>query len=190
MALGEYPTIRYYRPRAPTHEASILCSHLARFVQDELDLYAKFHEDFPPPTSRPRGMLFITDRTMDLFAPFLHEFTYQAMAHDLLPIKDGDKIVYRTAVDSEPGAQEKDMEIKETDKIWVENRHRHMKDTIEKLMGDFQKFMDENPNFTQRSIRRFWSSAASPARPTRRRPSSIGTPPSRPTWRATSRAAS
>jgi syntaxin-binding protein 1 len=69
-------------------------------VQDELDLYAKFHEDFPPPTSRPRGMLFITDRTMDLFAPFLHEFTYQAMAHDLLPIKDGDKIVYRTAVDS------------------------------------------------------------------------------------------
>ena len=86
---------------------------------------------------------------MDLFAPFLHEFTYQAMAHDLLPIKDGDKIIYRGAVDSEPGAQEKDKEIKESDRIWVENRHRHMKDTIEKLMGDFQKFMDENPNFTK-----------------------------------------
>ncbi|KAM0716903.1 hypothetical protein Q7P37_006755 [Cladosporium fusiforme] len=149
VALGEYPTIRYYRPRTANHEASILCSHLARFVQDELDLYAKFHEDFPPPSSRPRGTLFITDRTMDLFAPFLHEFTYQAMAHDLLPIKDGEKVVFRTAVDSGPGAQEKDMEIKENDKIWVENRHRHMKDTIEKLMGDFQKFMDENPNFTQ-----------------------------------------
>lgn len=149
MALGEYPTIRYYRPRTANHEASILCSHLARFVQDELDLYAKFHEDFPPPTSRQRGTLFITDRTMDLFAPFLHEFTYQAMAHDLLPIKDGEKVMFRTAVDSGPGAQEKDMEIKESDKIWVDNRHRHMKDTIEKLMGDFQKFMDENPNFTQ-----------------------------------------
>lgn len=86
---------------------------------------------------------------MDLFAPFLHEFTYQAMAHDLLPIKDGEKVMFRTAVDSGPGAQEKDMEIKESDKIWVDNRHRHMKDTIEKLMGDFQRFMDENPNFTQ-----------------------------------------
>lgn len=149
VALGEYPTIRYYRPRQATHEASILCSHLARFVQDELDLYAKYHEDFPPPTSRPRGTLFITDRTMDLFAPLLHEFTYQAMAHDLLPIKDGDKIIYRAAVDTGPGAEEKDMEIKETDKIWVENRHRHMKDTIEKLMGDFQRFMDDNPNFTK-----------------------------------------
>lgn len=149
VALGEYPTIRYYRPRQPTHEASILCSHLARFVQDELDLYAKFHDDFPPANTRPRGALFITDRSMDLFAPLLHEFTYQAMAHDLLPIKEGDKLTYRTVINE--GAQnqeEKNMEITEKDKIWVENRHRHMKDTIEKLMSDFQRFIRDNPNFT------------------------------------------
>ena len=41
--------------------------------------------------SRPRGVLFITDRTMDVFAPFLHEFTYQAMCNDLLPIDNGTK---------------------------------------------------------------------------------------------------
>lgn len=150
VALGEYPTIRYYRPRTPTHEASILCSHLARFVQDELDLYAKFHEDFPPATNRPRGSLYIVDRSMDLFAPFIHEFTYQAMAHDLLPIKEGDKVTYRTLInEGQPDEQEKDVEITDKDKIWVENRHKHMKDTIDKLMGDFQKFMKDNPNFTQ-----------------------------------------
>lgn len=87
---------------------------------------------------------------MDLFAPLVHEFTYQAMAHDLLSIKEGDKITYRTVVsDNGPNDPAKDMEIKESDKIWVQNRHRHMKDTIETLMGDFQKFMDENPNFTK-----------------------------------------
>lgn len=150
VALGEYPTIRYHRPRAPTHDASVLCSHLARFVQDELDLYAKYHEDFPPPSNRPRGTLYITDRSMDLFAPLLHEFTYQAMAHDLLPIKEGDKVTFRTVVNQDrPDQQEKDVEISEKDRIWVENRHRHMKDTIEKLMGDFQKFIDENPHFTK-----------------------------------------
>lgn len=150
VALGEYPTIRYYRPRTPTHEASVLCSHLARFVQDELDLYAKYHEDFPPPSNRPRGALYITDRSMDLYAPLLHEFTYQAMAHDLLPIQDGEKTTYKTIVNQDsPDQQEKDVEISEKDRIWVENRHRHMKDTIEKLMGDFQKFIDENPHFTK-----------------------------------------
>ncbi|KAF2143577.1 uncharacterized protein K452DRAFT_224633 [Aplosporella prunicola CBS 121167] len=150
VSLGEYPTIRYYRPKNPTHEASVLCSHLARFVQEEIDMYAKFHENFPPPSNRPRGALYILDRSMDLHAPFLHEFTYQAMAHDLLPIKDGDKVTYKTVInEGEPDQDEKEMEIGDKDRIWVDNRHRHMKDTIEKIMSDFQKFIDENPHFTK-----------------------------------------
>ena len=147
--MGEYPIIRYYRPRAPTHEASVLCSHLARFVQDKLDMYAQFNQDFPPQSNRPRGALYITDRSMDLYAPFVHEFTYQAMALDLLPINDTDKITYRAVVnEDDPNAEEKEMEISDKDKIWVENRHRHMKDTLDKLISDFQKFIADNPNFT------------------------------------------
>ncbi len=141
--------IRYYRPRSPTHEAAVLCSHLARFVQDEIDLYAQYHENYPPASNRPRGALYIVDRSMDLYAPFIHEFTYQAMAHDLLPIKDGEKVTYRTVVnEGRSDAEEKELEISEKDKIWVENRHRHMKDTIEKLMSEFQNFLDQNPHFT------------------------------------------
>jgi hypothetical protein len=45
----------------------------------------------PSDTPRPRSTLFITDRSMDMVAPFVHEFTYQAMANDLLPIEDGTK---------------------------------------------------------------------------------------------------
>jgi syntaxin-binding protein 1 len=86
---------------------------------------------------------------MDLIAPLIHEFTYQSMAHDLLPIIEGEKVLYKTVVhEGTLEEQEKQMEIGEKDKIWVDNRHRHMKDTIEKLMGDFQKFIDENPHFT------------------------------------------
>ena len=33
--------------------------------------------------------MFLTDRTMDVVAPLLHEFTYQAMINDLLKIDDG-----------------------------------------------------------------------------------------------------
>jgi len=87
---------------------------------------------------------------MDVNAPFIHEFTYQAMAFDLLPIREGEKITYKTIVnEGRPNQESKDVEISEKDKIWVENRHRHMKDTIEKLMGDFQRFIDDNPHFTK-----------------------------------------
>ncbi|KAI1001162.1 Protein transport protein [Podosphaera aphanis] len=149
VSLGENPKVRYYKPRNATHEAHVLCSHLANFVQDELDAYVKWNPNFPPQGSRPTGTLIITDRSMDLNAPLIHEFTYQAMAHDLLPMIEADKIYYKTVVnEGSVDQQEKEMEIGENDKIWVENRHRHMKDTIEKLMSDFQKFIDENPHFT------------------------------------------
>ncbi|KAL9116720.1 MAG: hypothetical protein Q9187_006752, partial [Circinaria calcarea] len=150
VSLGEYPTIRYYRPRNPLHEASVLCSHLARFVQEGLDQHAKYNEDFPPLSPRPRGVLIITDRSMDLFAPLVHEFTYQAMVHDLLPIKEGEKTSFRTIVNQgAANEEEKDMELGEKDRIWIENRHLHMKDLLEKLVGDFNKFRADNPQFAE-----------------------------------------
>lgn len=83
---------------------------------------------------------------MDLMAPLVHEFTYQAMAHDLLPIKDGEKITYHVKI--KDGQEEQDMELQEKDETWVENRHRHMKDTIDTLMTKFQKFVAETPGAT------------------------------------------
>lgn len=136
----------------PLHEASVLSSHLARFVSEELDEYMRWNQGFPPPSSRPQGILLVTDRSMDLMAPLVHEFTYQAMAHDLLPIQDTGKTTYHMTVNEDsPEAEEKDMELSDKDKVWVENRHRHMKDTIDKLMGDFQKFLDQNPHFTDQT---------------------------------------
>ncbi|OAX79973.1 hypothetical protein ACJ72_05704 [Emergomyces africanus] len=150
VSLGEYPIIRYYRPKNPTHEASVLCSHLARFVQDQLDEYAKYREDYPPPSPRPRGILYILDRSIDICAPLVHEFTYQAMAHDLLPLKEGDKVTYKTTLNEGlPNEEVKEMEISEHDKIWTDSRHLHMKDLLGKLVDDFNKFRADNPQFNE-----------------------------------------
>ena len=112
-------------------------------------MYATYHKDFPPPSNRPRGVLYVVDRSMDLVAPVVHEFTYQAMCHDLLPVREGDKVTYR--MKSSDDQEERDVEISEKDRIWTSNRHKHMKDTIEKLMGEFQRFIDENPHFTNQA---------------------------------------
>lgn len=85
---------------------------------------------------------------MDLNAPLLHEFTYQAMAHDLLPINHGEKSSYRTVVNQgQPDEEEKDMEIVEKDKIWVDYRHKHMMSTLNSIPLEFNKFKADNPHF-------------------------------------------
>ena len=92
---------------------------------------------------------------MDLFAPLVHEFTYQAMVHDLLPLVEGDRIYYRSALNQTEGAgNAKDVEISESDSLWVKNRHVHMKDLLEKLASEFQAFKAKNPQFAERFARR------------------------------------
>lgn len=90
---------------------------------------------------------------MDLFAPLVHEFTYQAMVHDLLPLEEGDKVYYKTSMDQKEGSVDmKNIEIGEKDNIWVKNRHLHMKDLLEKLASDFQTFKAKNPQFAERWV--------------------------------------
>ena len=88
---------------------------------------------------------------MDLFAPLVHEFTYQAMVHDLLPLKEGDKSYYKTVLnEGTPREEVKEVELGEKDKIWVTNRHLHMKDLLQKLVADFNKFRADNPQFAEK----------------------------------------
>ncbi len=93
-------------------ETEFVTRVLAFMVQSNLDEHKKANPDFgvrchdlfsrfsfnvsffcykKGDSGRPRGTLIITDRSMDMMAPFVHEFTYQAMANDLLPIEDGTK---------------------------------------------------------------------------------------------------
>lgn len=150
IALNEFPTVRYFKAPNPTHEAAVLSEHLARAVQNELDSYAHWNPEFSQPTNRPKGALYVVDRSLDLVAPLLHEFTYQAMAHDLLTIKEAEKVTYRHTTNAgTPNQETKDMEISDKDDVWVNYRHLHMKDTIEMLMADFKKFIDDNPHFSR-----------------------------------------
>lgn len=89
-SLGENPIIRFYRPTENSHPARSHASRLAQLLQAELDEYAAGNPDFPPRSNaRPRAVLLLCERGFDVVTPLLHEFTYQAMANDLLPIEDG-----------------------------------------------------------------------------------------------------
>ncbi|KAF7795046.1 hypothetical protein EIP86_006190 [Pleurotus ostreatoroseus] len=128
-------------------DGDFVAKMLAFMVQSGLDEYKKMNPDFPKPDpGRPRSTLIITDRTMDIIAPFLHEFTYQAMANDLLPIQDGTKYMYK--FQTATGIYEdKNATLSDADTVWTELRHMHMREAIDKLMADFNQFMQDNAGF-------------------------------------------
>lgn len=123
-----------------------LSKKIATHVQNDLDEYMTNNPDFPAVSERPRGVLFVVDRTMDPAAPLLHEFWYQAMANDLLKIEDGTRYKYK--YESSAGERETRVAVlDDTDDVWCSIRHLHMKDAIDRLMTDFGKFAQENAGF-------------------------------------------
>ncbi|KAJ9117921.1 hypothetical protein QFC20_000202 [Naganishia adeliensis] len=124
-----------------------ICRRIALQLQTDLDDYQALNPDFPPASNhRPRSVMFVVDRSMDPVAPFLHEFTYQAMIHDLLPLDEGP--TYRYKVKTALGAiEQKEALLNEEDPIWTEIRHMHMKEAIDKLMVDFNRFTNEHAGF-------------------------------------------
>lgn len=145
ITLGEYPIIRYYLHPSSNSSIRNLCSKVADSLQDQLDSYKKLNSKFPPQSSRPKSVLFVIDRTFDLCAPVVHEFTYQAMINDLLPIKNGK--YYKYQINNSERTETKNVVLEESDSIWAEMRHWHIRDAIDKLMADFNKFCSENSSF-------------------------------------------
>lgn len=118
---------------------------LAFRVQAAIDQYVRDNEP-KTESSRPRSVLFITDRSMDTVAPFLHEFSYQAMCNDLLPIQDGSRYHY-TFYTSDGEREEKEAILSDEDNVWTGIRHLHIAEAIDKLTKDFKQHAGEQGAF-------------------------------------------
>lgn len=88
------------------------------------------------PTGPPVTLL-IVGRTLDPVAPILCEFTYQAMAEHLLPIRR-DHYTYTYS------GQKKQVVLDDCDDMWPKLRHQHIADCIMQLLSDFNQFMKAN----------------------------------------------
>jgi len=88
-----------------------------------------------------RSTLLILDRTYDVISPLLHEFTYQAMIYDLLPIENDH---YKYTTQTNEGSKEKDIILSEADPLWPTLRHQHIADSMNWILDGFNEFVKEN----------------------------------------------
>ncbi|KAI9638768.1 Sec1-like protein [Dioszegia hungarica] len=119
---------------------------IAKKLQADLDEYMVNNPEFPAASGRPKALLFVVDRSMDPVAPLLHEFWYQAMVNDLLKVEEGVKYKYKYT-NTVGGTENREAELTDDDPIWVSVRHLHMKDAIDRLMTDFNRFAQEHAGF-------------------------------------------
>ncbi|KAI8914350.1 Sec1-like protein [Gorgonomyces haynaldii] len=133
ITLEDYPHIRYFDPTG-TNDG--ICARLAVQLQKDLDDHKAIDDTFPAQTDYKRPVFIIVDRTIDMMAPFLHEFTYQAMVHDLIQAR-GEK-------GGDSSASVSGQNVDENDPIWILIRHWHFAEAVDYIRNAFQKFISEN----------------------------------------------
>lgn len=156
IVTGEYPIVRYSQPSPEAYKicpATMLAKKLAFQFQEALDDYARKDETFPPPSSRPRAVCIITERSLDPFSLILHEFSYQSMAYDLAPGVDTRTDIYHYSAETETGQREdKVSKLSElVDPDWAELRHRHIMDASEYLTAKINELIAKNPLLVDRA---------------------------------------
>uniref|UniRef100_A0A671RKS3 Syntaxin-binding protein 3-like n=1 Tax=Sinocyclocheilus anshuiensis TaxID=1608454 RepID=A0A671RKS3_9TELE len=93
--LDEYPGVRYKKDSALDYG-----NKLAELVDNKLARHYEL-DDHSKKKGKTQAQLLIVDRALDPVSPILHELTFQAMAYDLIPIKDNN-YEYDTSTYSQP----------------------------------------------------------------------------------------
>mmetsp|Transcript_12937 Transcript_12937/g.30807 ORF Transcript_12937/g.30807 Transcript_12937/m.30807 type:complete len:645 (-) Transcript_12937:58-1992(-) len=144
VTLGVRPTIRYQEPASAYQDAAERLAKDLELQLEELEgqagaaghsLWWRW-QTHPPPT------LLILDRARDMISPLIHEYSYQAMANDLLPVKNGR---YSHVYTNAHGDQQKqEVLLDEGDPLWPTLRHLHISDAINLILDEFNAFVKDN----------------------------------------------
>ncbi|KAF8413042.1 hypothetical protein HHK36_001016 [Tetracentron sinense] len=144
-SLREFPCVRYRAPKdldasTMTTFRDLIPTKLAAAVWNCLTKYKTTIPNYPQTETCE---LLILDRSVDQIAPVIHEWTYDAMCHDLLNM-DGNKYVHE--VPSKTGGQpeKKDVLLEDHDPVWLELRHAHIADASERLHEKMTNFISKN----------------------------------------------
>uniref|UniRef100_A0ACD5YB07 Uncharacterized protein n=1 Tax=Avena sativa TaxID=4498 RepID=A0ACD5YB07_AVESA len=144
-SMREFPRVHYRVAR--TIDASTLTT-LRDLVPTKLaasvwNCMARYKSTIPEFPQTETCELLIVDRSIDQIAPIIHEWTYDAMCHDLLCM-DGNKYVQEVPSKNGSAAEKKEVLLEDHDPIWLELRHVHVADANLRLHEKMSNFISRN----------------------------------------------
>ncbi|KAJ2803562.1 syntaxin binding protein 1 [Coemansia helicoidea] len=166
-SLGIRPYVRYYRP--PLSAAYVpsrpsvaagdctgtacprIAEAMAARIQRKLDEHFAQqqgdrgqHRDRAAAADAAPSVIIVLDRSVDMCAPLLHDFSYQAIVHDLLDLESGRKYIYEAeGADGQTRRVEAEL-TEDTDELWKKFRHWHIADVSQALADEFEQLVSKS----------------------------------------------
>lgn len=136
VTLGENPIIRHHNRPAlfATNAQKSICGDLASILKSELDKICKNDPSFLPRSNNDRATLLIVDRSIDVLSPLLHEFSYQAMATDLIGLNNGK---YKDE-------KLEEQHLDDNDQVWELTKTWHIAKVLEYIPEQMRQFVHHN----------------------------------------------
>ncbi|KAH6817814.1 secretory 1A [Perilla frutescens var. frutescens] len=144
-SLKEFPFVRYKASKGGDGDSAkcgreLIPTKLATAVWNNITTYKSSIPQFP---STETCELLIVDRSVDQIAPIIHEWTYDAMCHDLLDL-EGNKYVHEIPSKSGGEPEKKEVLLEDSDPLWLELRDAHIAEASEKLHEKMTNFVSKN----------------------------------------------
>ncbi|KAG2446991.1 hypothetical protein HYH02_008145 [Chlamydomonas schloesseri] len=141
-SLKEFPVIRYKNTRAPEPgdpPGQAMRGSLPQLLGGRLyERLAGLQRAGQLPAKETCDLL-VLDRSYDAVAPFIHEWSYEALAYDLVHIEGN---VYRYETEQQAGGKPETREalLEEGDELWVELRHMFIAEVYSSIANRFKDF--------------------------------------------------
>ncbi|XP_074558234.1 SNARE-interacting protein KEULE-like isoform X2 [Curcuma longa] len=145
-SLREFPCLRYRAAKSSSDVSTLTTlrdlvpTKLAALVWNCIAKYKSTIPDFP---QKETCEFLIVDRSIDQIAPIIHEWTYDAMCHDLLNM-EGNKYTHEIPSKTGSTTEKKEVLLEDHDPIWLELRDSHIADASERLHEKMTNFISKN----------------------------------------------